>query len=80
MKKYKQGTPLHITWEDITATNGWHDPSKEHTLIVVETVGMFLKRDKNTLSVVQSHAIEGHNVSEALTMPWNCIKKVKILK
>ena len=80
MIRHKQGTPLHITWDDICSNTGWHDPNKKHSLFVVESVGMLLKQDKRTVTIVQSHAMHDHDVADALTIPWVNIKKIKKLK
>lgn len=79
-KKYKQGQALHVVWKDITSNNGWHDPQSKHYLLEIESVGLYLKKDKETLSITQSHSLEDHHIAETLTIPWSCIKKVKLLR
>ena len=78
--KIKQGTPLHIVWEDICSTEGWHDPTKDHSTLDVESVGMFLKQDKKNITITQSHAPTTHAIANALTIPFVNIKKIKKLK
>ena len=70
-----------VVWID-SATNGAWDTVAAHEergIFEVHSVGYLLRRDANRIILAQSQSNEG-TVTDCLTIPAVCVKKVRYLK
>ncbi|MEQ1726733.1 MAG: hypothetical protein ABL982_00015 [Vicinamibacterales bacterium] len=68
-----------ITWHDSYTRGRWYE-LEEHRKVCglpmeCRTVGWVTKRDKETITVVQT--MSGDAVSDSMTIPLSCIRRVR---
>ena len=73
---------VEVEWRDAASTHGWRDPAeckKESGLVICDTVGYLVHRDRKELHMLQSVNEHG-KVSEEWTIPVSQVIKVRVLK
>ena len=77
---------VQVDWEDSTSQSPWGEVSEhlQHGALMCQTFGYLLKRTKQALVVVQNAALittdELHHVSNSMTIPMGCVKRVTYLR
>ena len=83
---YKKNTLIEVEWLDAAANNGWHDDDKkalvdDDGLIVVSTVGYFLRETKTSIQLSQSIAhVDRNDRAETQAIPKKVVVKIRKLR
>ena len=80
MKKYKKNTVLAIDWIDAKVNTEWldADEAEERPEIFCQTVGYYLKHDKEIIWL--SSSIGDDEQREQSVIPIGCITRIEILQ
>ena len=72
---------VKVEWLDSCVDNGWKSEHEviENTVSHCESVGYLLKKDKTQVSIIQNVSDTG-NVSEQMSIPRRCVKRIIYLK
>lgn len=83
----KLGNVVEVTWIDAFCSGGWHEGPKDRknwSVIpyTVKTIGYYMGKDKNYISVIQSEASDRSEdkVDNAMFIPHGMVKKIRKLK
>ena len=72
---------VEITWFDACASGGWRkveECQREEGLIECVAVGLMTRRDAKEIQIVQQAS--PHKVSDSLTIPASCVKRIRRLR
>lgn len=81
MKAAKAGDVVEIDWVDAASTRGWGGEDRAHGthkgLVSCSTVGYLLGHDKTAVRVCQSRNTDTGDVTEIMSIPRSCVRRIR---
>ena len=75
-------TIVEIFWRDASTIGGWQDKEsyEKHDIVECRTVGFFLKKTKNSITVVTTFVPGFHDCNQSISIPLSWCSKIKVLR
>jgi len=67
---------IMVEWVDSCGRSEWHDATEAHHLAHIRTAGWMLRADRKQLEIALSYDDKTPNVSDVVTIPRICVKKL----
>ena len=80
--------PVEVYWVDSQSNNGWQGVNSKiydttNTSLLCRSVGMFVKKTKDRVTIAQSIAFENdggvYSMNDTITIPLCAVKEIKKL-